>query len=124
MSTARQHVHERHIQGAPHTETQTVRQRVFKGGLTKGEKILYPLALLAVVFAAYIVVSNYASIYIANHEIQQTEMAIADQSTVNEGLSLQVKGLSDPDRILSIAGEMGMTLNDQNVNLIQNRNQD
>ncbi|WP_236634703.1 cell division protein FtsL [Alteribacter lacisalsi] len=125
MSAARQHLHERHIQQSPRRETKTVRQRVFKGGITKGEKILYPLALLAVLFAAYMVISNYASIYIANHEIQQTETVIASQASVNEGLSLQVKGLSEPDRILSIAqNELGMTLSDQNVKVIQSQNLD
>ncbi|MCD8509658.1 MAG: septum formation initiator family protein [Bacillus sp. (in: Bacteria)] len=70
----------------------------------------------------YLVLSNYASIYIANHEIQQTERAIQEQVKVNEGLSLQVMELSDPDRILSMAKEMGMILDENNVRFTHTSN--
>ncbi|WP_096435511.1 cell division protein FtsL [Alteribacter populi] len=121
MSLADKQVqHQQH--SMPQHETKTLKQRVFKGGLTKGERIIYPLALLGVIVVAYMMVSNYASIYIANHHIQQTEQVIAEQTTVNDGLTLQVKELSDPDRILQIAqNELGMELDDQNVRVIQNQ---
>ncbi|MBM7095872.1 cell division protein FtsL [Bacillus sp. H-16] len=120
MSLAKQQIQQPLHQ--PERQLKQKKQRVFKGGITRGEKIIYPLAFLAVVFAAYVMLSNYATIYIANHEIQKTERSITEQSSVNEGLSLQVKDLSEPDRILHIAqAELGMELNDQNVRVIQNQ---
>ncbi|RNA69693.1 cell division protein FtsL [Alteribacter keqinensis] len=120
MSLAKQQIQQPLHQ--PERQLKQKKQRVFKGGITRGEKIIYPLTFLAVVFAAYVMLSNYATIYIANHEIQKTERSITEQSSVNEGLSLQVKDLSEPDRILHIAqAELGMELNDQNVRVIQNQ---
>ncbi|SDY76274.1 cell division protein FtsL [Evansella caseinilytica] len=99
----------------PVKEKQSKKQRVFKGGITKGEKLIYCIALVALLFILYNVVSNYASIYVLNHQIQQQEQKIEDQRNVNESLSLQVTELSDPERILSEAKAMGMVLDDKNV---------
>ncbi|MDQ0253824.1 cell division protein FtsL [Evansella vedderi] len=86
-----------------------------KSGISKGEKVIYTGTLVAIVIALYFVLSNYASIYIANHQIQQSESEIQTQLKVNEGLSLQVMELSDPERILSEAKAMGMILDENNV---------
>jgi cell division protein FtsL len=107
----------------PHREYETkiVRERVFKGGITKGEKVIYTLALMAVVCVTYLIVSNYATIYSLNHEMQQVESQINNQENVNSGLALQVKELSDPEGILDIAqNELGMKLNDESVKVIHN----
>ncbi|MDG5788295.1 septum formation initiator family protein [Evansella sp. AB-P1] len=92
-----------------------VKHLVRKGGITKGEKLIYASTLLVVVFALYLVISNYATIYMTNHQIQQSEYEIQQQLSVNDGLTLQVMEMSDPDVILSRAKEMGMTLDDGNV---------
>ncbi|WP_179298822.1 cell division protein FtsL [Evansella halocellulosilytica] len=102
----------------PKRETKTVKQKVFNGGITKGEKLIYFAALAAVVFGLYLVISNYASMYIVNHQIQQTESDIAQQASINQGLELQVKELSDPDRILAEAEAMGMELRVEDVRSI------
>ncbi|SER63980.1 cell division protein FtsL [Salipaludibacillus aurantiacus] len=100
-------------------QTKKVKELVFKGGITKGEKGIYFMALIAVVFAAYLILSNYAEMYSLNHEMQQTETQITQQQSINDGLSLQVKELSDPERILYIAqNDLGMKLNDQSVKVI------
>ncbi|MCR6095938.1 cell division protein FtsL [Salipaludibacillus agaradhaerens] len=105
----------------PHREKETkkVRERVFKGGITKGEKVIYAMALIAVVWVTYAIVSNYATMYSLNHEMQQVESQLNNQENVNSGLTLQVKELSDPERILDIAqNELGMKLNDESVKVI------
>ena len=104
----------------PNRERQTVKQRVYKGGISKGEKLIYVVAAAALVFTLYFLLSNYASIYMTNHEIIQTETVIQEQGSVNEGLSLQVMELSDPERILSKAKDMGMILNEDNVKFTHN----
>ncbi|WP_416151048.1 cell division protein FtsL [Salipaludibacillus sp. HK11] len=103
----------------PERETKSVKERVFKGGVTKGEKMIYSMAIIAMVFVFYLILSNYATMYTLNHEIQQTETNISEQQEINGGLTLQVKELSDPDRILDIAqNDLGMELNDKSVKVI------
>ncbi|PYZ93247.1 cell division protein FtsL [Salipaludibacillus keqinensis] len=100
-------------------ETKSIQERVFKGGITKGEKLIYSMAMMALVFVLYLILSNYATMYSLNHEMQQTETEITQQESINGGLSLQVKELSDPERILHIAqNDLGMELNDNSVKVI------
>ena len=106
---------------APHRErvTKPVKERVFKGGITKGEKLIYLFTAGLVVFVLYLILSNYATMYGMNHQIQETETSITQQTSVNDGLTLQVKELSDPERILGIAqNDLGMELNDKSVKVI------
>lgn len=106
---------------APHRErvTKPVKERVFKGGITKGEKLIYLFTAGLVVFVLYLILSNYATMYGMNYQIQETETSITQQTSVNDGLTLQVKELSDPERILGIAqNDLGMELNDKSVKVI------
>ncbi|RXI98109.1 cell division protein FtsL [Anaerobacillus alkaliphilus] len=92
-----------------------------KNRITSGEKFLYFTTIFGIVFATYLVISTYASIYITNSEIHSLERSINEQITNNEALQLQVTELSAPDRILQIAkDQLGMTLNDKNVKVVQN----
>lgn len=101
------------------TETQRVTERVYKGGITKGEKILYTLGAITVSVLCVMVISNYALLYMNNHQIQQKEQQIIQHQGTVDGLSLQVKELSDPDRILHIARQdLGMSLQDGQVRII------
>ncbi|OIJ17739.1 cell division protein FtsL [Anaerobacillus alkalidiazotrophicus] len=89
--------------------------------ITSGEKFLYFSTVVGLVFASYLVISTFASIYIVNSEIHTLERSISAQATNNEALQLQVTELSAPDRILYIAtNELGMSLNDKNVKVVQN----
>ncbi|QKS71529.1 cell division protein FtsL [Paenalkalicoccus suaedae] len=100
-----------------------VRERVFKGGITKGEKLVYGLSIPAIVILAFMIISNAASLYALNHDMQVIEADIAAQGASNEALSLQVKELADPERILYIAKEeLGMELHDESVKLIHDSN--
>ncbi|NJP36451.1 cell division protein FtsL [Alkalicoccus luteus] len=108
---------------APARKTKTVVRRVHKSGITKGEKLLYGLAVPLIIAAAFMIVSNYASLYSLNYDAQGTEAAITEQTSVNDGLTLQVKELSDPDRILTIAqSELGMSLHDEQVRVLHQQN--
>ncbi|ADU30856.1 cell division protein FtsL [Evansella cellulosilytica] len=106
----------------PSIKQQPSKQKVFKGGITKGEKVIFSAAIIAVVMVLFMVISNYASIYITNHQIQQTERGIQQQVNANEALNLQVMELSDPERILSEAKEMGMVLDPNNVRYTHSNN--
>ncbi|MDP4553101.1 cell division protein FtsL [Alkalihalobacillus macyae] len=90
-----------------------------RGRITKGEKLLWMMLVLAFVAASIFMVSNYASIYNLNTNIQQVESEQRAQIKQNEELQVKVSGLSAPDRIMDIAqNELGMKLNDQNVEVV------
>lgn len=92
-----------------------------QSSITKGEKGLVLLLVLAAALVGAIMIANYASLYSYNRDIHNLERTIQQQTQVNEGLQLQVIELSAPDRILHIATEkLGMTLDDNSVKVIQN----
>ncbi|MBB6449391.1 cell division protein FtsL [Geomicrobium halophilum] len=99
-------------------QVQTVRHRI-KKKLTLGEKCLLALIVSAVVLTAVMMVTNYANMYSQDREISQLQTEINHQQQYNEGLEHQVSELSDPERILSIAKENGMELNEENVRVLQ-----
>ncbi|WP_026674381.1 cell division protein FtsL [Alkalihalobacterium bogoriense] len=89
-------------------------------GITKGEKGLIFLMVIAVFVLVSIIVANYAAIYSVKRDIHNLEYSVQQQTQHNEGLQLQVIELSDPERILDIAKSSGMSLNDDKVKVIQN----
>ncbi|QQK76736.1 cell division protein FtsL [Salicibibacter cibarius] len=99
-------------------QVQTVRNRVEKK-FTRGEKYLITLIAIAIIVTAVLMVSNYASMYGQEQDISQLQSEINQQQQYNEGLEHQVSELSDPERILEIAQENGMELNEDNVTVLQ-----
>ncbi|MCK0470655.1 cell division protein FtsL [Halalkalibacter sp. APA_J-10(15)] len=88
--------------------------------VTLGEKLIISIVAITVFVILSVIVHNFATLYSVNKEVQQLETVIAQQQEVNEGLHLQVLELSEPDRILSIAKELGMVLDDNKVKVVQN----
>lgn len=115
----------RQIEMEPERQTKTkVKTKVYKGGVTRGEKFIYSLAVPFIMALGFMIISNYASIYSLNHDHQTTEASISQQESMNDALTLQVKELSDPERILSIAQtELGMSLNDEQVHVLHQLDQ-
>ncbi|MFZ4450242.1 cell division protein FtsL [Salibacterium aidingense] len=105
-------------------ERQTLHKQVqthhIPGKVTKGEKILVFSMVLAVVIAAFILISNYANIYTQQREIASLNQSINEQTETNRSLELEVAELSAPDRIMYYAKEeLGMELDDEQVRVIQ-----
>ncbi|GAF63967.1 putative cell division protein FtsL [Bacillus sp. TS-2] len=90
--------------------------------LTLGEKSIIGILILSLFVVGAIIVNNYVEMYRMNQDIYQLEQVVAEQSEINGGLYLQVLELSNPDRILQLAKESGMGLNEENVNPIQQQN--
>jgi len=90
-----------------------------KSLFTPGEK------LLGLIFGAFVclgsvhIISNQASIYVLNKDIQDTKKVIQEQQRINSDLNIQVSELSQYDRIRAKAKELGLELNDQNVKVVQ-----
>lgn len=92
-----------------------------KYGLSPGEKILGLTFCVALCFGAVQIVSNQASIYEINKDIQETSALIQTQERVNADLGMQVEELSTYERIWAKAKELGLKLNENNVKVVQDQ---
>ncbi|WP_078430653.1 cell division protein FtsL [Alkalihalobacterium alkalinitrilicum] len=111
--------HPQKVQDQQQKQLKAPKQRKFS--VTKGEKGLVLLAVVAFSVAVTFIIANYASVYSVNRDIHNLQRDIQQQTQVNDGLQLQVIELSAPDRILHIATEqLGMSLDDNKVRVIQN----
>jgi cell division protein FtsL len=94
-------------------------KKIRKKWLTPGEKLL-GLAFTGIIcFGAVHIVSNQAAIYEMNKEIQDTKVAIQEQTKVNGDLEMQIGELSTYERIWEKAKELGLKLNENNVKVVQ-----
>lgn len=101
----------------PQTTVTTV--VVHKGKVTLGEKVLYiAFAILLTVLSAKIITNQYA-LYTLNKDIQKTEAAITEQQTINNDLNAEVSELSRYERIWERASQLGLTLDENNVKVVQ-----
>jgi cell division protein FtsL len=85
-----------------------------------GEVILVCVLALAIAIVGVKIISNQATIYETNKEIQTAEVSIDEQMRVNGDLKEQVSELSTYERIWQKAAELGLTLNENNVKVVQN----
>ncbi|MFD2925421.1 cell division protein FtsL [Halobacillus naozhouensis] len=86
-----------------------------KQWISTGEKFLYS-AFTGVVVAASIFMVNFtSSTDTLNRNIQELEQEVKQQAAHNETLAYQVKELSNPDRILEIAKEHGLDIQNAKV---------
>jgi len=92
-----------------------------KSRITKGEKFIYMFFGLALFFFSFQIVSNQASIYQMNKEIQILETHIGEQEKVVQELKSQVQDLSQYDRLTEEAKKLGLTNNRQNVKVVTNK---
>ncbi|WP_284140905.1 MULTISPECIES: cell division protein FtsL [unclassified Virgibacillus] len=85
------------------------------GWITKGEKILYSVVAIILVVAATLVVSFSSSTDALNRELQSLEKTVQTQQLSNEHLQYEVKELSEPERIIKIAKENGLKIQNATV---------
>lgn len=87
--------------------------------LSPGERILiFSFGVLFCIGAAFII-SKQADIYQVNKEIQLVESSIQDQHKVNGDLEMQISELSRYERIKEQAEKLGLSLNENNVKVVQ-----
>ncbi|MBU8877717.1 cell division protein FtsL [Bacillus sp. FJAT-29790] len=87
--------------------------------LSPGEKLIGLVFSGMVCFGAVHIVSNQAAIYEMNKDIQDTKVAIQEQNKANSDLEMQVSELSTYERIWDKARALGLTLNENNVKVVQ-----
>jgi len=88
------------------------------GWLTKGEKVIYSLCAVLMIIGTFYIVSFSSSIDSVNREIQTLEENVQQKIVSNNNLTFEVKELSEPGRILEIASENGLKIQDTKVKRI------
>ncbi len=83
--------------------------------ITLGEKILACSFGLCMALALIFTVSYNANIDSLNRHVQRLEREIAEQQMINENLSHQAMEYSNPERILMIAKENGLNIQNTQV---------
>ncbi|MGP4075121.1 cell division protein FtsL [Halobacillus sp. K22] len=86
-----------------------------KQWISTGEKMLYSAATTLFLAASVFLVQFSASMDELNRDIRSLEQEISQQESQNENLAFQVKELSNPDRILKIAKENGLDIQNAQV---------
>ncbi|RWZ60700.1 cell division protein FtsL [Halobacillus fulvus] len=86
-----------------------------KRWISTGEKFLYTVSTAIVVAASVFLVQFSSQTDVLNRDIRSLESNISQQETRNENLAYQVKELSNPDRILNIAKENGLNIQNAQV---------
>lgn len=83
--------------------------------ITLGEKMLGVLFGVLTCFALIYIVSYSSNIDAMNRDVQLLERQVREQETTNANLEYQVMEYSNPDRILSIAKENGLNIQNTKV---------
>ncbi|KIL44789.1 cell division protein FtsL [Jeotgalibacillus soli] len=86
---------------------------------TLGEKVLAMLFVAFICFASLQIISVQADIYDVNKDIQDLESTVVVQQNINNDLAIQVSQMSTYERIWEKAKELGLTLNEANVKVVQ-----
>ncbi|MFG6149009.1 cell division protein FtsL [Halobacillus sp. B23F22_1] len=97
-------------------EQQQVKVKVQKKQwVSTGEKVLYSMATGLVVIASVFMVQFSSATDTLNRDIQKMEQKIGQQQSVNDNLAYEAKELSNPDRILQIAKDNGLEMQNAEV---------
>ncbi|MCF3942524.1 cell division protein FtsL [Oceanobacillus alkalisoli] len=104
----------------PNREPKKVAVKVKKQGwITKGEKVIYSMIAAGLIIAGVFMVSLSSQTDALNREMQELEKSVQQQQIANEGLAFEVKELSRPERIISIAESHGLTIQNAEVKQAQ-----
>ncbi|MBM7552858.1 cell division protein FtsL [Thalassobacillus pellis] len=106
----------KHVRQPEREQKSQVKVKVHKKRwISRGEKALYSIMSGIVIVSAVFVVQFSATTDALNRDVQKLEHQVQAQKTENQNLQYQVKELSNPDRILKIAKENGLKIQNAKV---------
>ncbi|MBN6185945.1 cell division protein FtsL [Aneurinibacillus sp. BA2021] len=88
-------------------------------GISAGEKMLYFFVVIALVVVATFIIARYAQISDYNYQILETKQEVKQITEQNGELHAKIDELSKPERIRSIAEQMGLTRLDDTVRVFK-----
>lgn len=86
--------------------------------ISKGEKILYTCAILALCSTSPIKIFCSASIGNLNIMVEKLKLDVSTQEKKNESLTMQVNELTSFDYVNNIVKNMGLAYNNENIIII------
>jgi len=89
--------------------------------ITLWEKFLAMLLIAFVAIMAVQIISAQAQIYEVNKNIEDVKSAIHEKQKINGDLESQVKELQSPERVMKIAKNSGLDLNENNVRVVEKK---
>ncbi|WP_077622115.1 cell division protein FtsL [Sediminibacillus massiliensis] len=101
--------------GSPEKKKQVKVKIHKKRWVTTGEKILYTLFSGVMVVGLYFTVSFSNTTDSLNRDLQSLEQNVDKQQEINSNLEYKVEELSNPDRILDIAKDNGLKIQNAEV---------
>ena len=87
--------------------------------LTKGEKMLYTLGTLCIVFTVVIKVFSSASISNLKMDIEKISYKIEKQEKKNQSLVMQVNELTSYENLSNVLKDMGLAYNNENIIVVK-----
>lgn len=100
---------------APQKDKQVVIKVRKQSWITKGEKVLYSITGTCLLSAAIYMVSFASATDTINRDVQALQNTVQQQQVQNEGLLFEKKELSRPERIVKIAKENGLQIQDAEI---------
>lgn len=87
--------------------------------LTQGEKMLYTLGALCLLFTIVIRVFSSASIGNLKMDIEKVSYRIDSQTKKNQSLVMQVNELTSYENINSVLKDLGLAYNNKNIVVVK-----
>lgn len=86
--------------------------------MLKGEKFMYFLLALSFILHPVAKVCTQAILSESNIKVERLKMDIKDQQGYNESLSMKISELASLENIQSIAKELGLSYNNDNIKTV------
>ena len=93
-----------------------------KTKITKGERFLYAIAVFLLLASPITVVFSKATLAKINFEVEQAKKEITKQEKTNESISMTIDQLASLTKIQEVAGEQGLSYNNNNIRNITDNN--
>ena len=87
--------------------------------LTKGEKLLYSVGFLCLIFTIVIRVFSSASISNIKMDIEKINYKIENQEKKNQSLTMQVNELTSYENLSGVLKDMGLAYNNENIIVVK-----
>ena len=87
--------------------------------LTRGEKMLYTMGFLCLIFTVVIKVFSSASISNLKMDIEKVNYKIENQQKKNQSLTMQVNELTSYENLNSVLKDMGLAYNNENIIVVK-----
>ncbi len=89
--------------------------------MSKFERLIYTFTLVVLLSTPFVLVFSKATLSKINYDLERTKKNIAVQEKKNESLSMKVNELASLEKIQEVAKEQGLSYNNNNIRVIQDR---